>query len=81
VDRTRLVVARVIAGAPRLVVVDGLLDRPEVAAPEALLAALAGERGERTVVVFTRDRALAARCDRVLRLDDGRLRPVPVRAS
>jgi ABC-type bacteriocin/lantibiotic exporter with double-glycine peptidase domain len=80
-DRLRLVVARVVAGAPRLVVVDGLLDRPEVAMPDPLLSALWGERGARTVVLFTRDRSLAARCDRVLRIEDGRLRPVPVRAS
>lgn len=52
--RVRLAVARALAGDPRLVVVDGLLDRPEVDDDAAHLLSLLVNGGKRTVVMLTR---------------------------
>ena len=65
----RLMLARGLAGSPRLLVVDGMFDR--LAAPlreELLEATLLSPAREWTLVLVTQDEALAARCERVLRL-------------
>ena len=65
----RLMLARALAGAPRLLVVDGMFDR--LAAPlreELLEATLLSPAREWTLVLVTQDETLAARCERVLRL-------------
>ena len=67
----RLVLARALAGQPRLLVIDSLLDG--CAAPTAadLLHAAAGRMGERdhSTLVLTRRAEIAAACDRAVRPD------------
>jgi len=65
----RLMLARALAGAPRLLVVDGMFDRlPGPLREELLEATLLSPAREWTLVLVTQDEALAARCERTLRL-------------
>jgi putative ABC transport system ATP-binding protein len=64
-------------GSPRLLLADeptGDLDAATGERLQGLLAELARARGL-TVVVVTHNAALARSCDRVLRLESGRLAP------
>jgi lipoprotein-releasing system ATP-binding protein len=74
-EQQRVAVARALAGGPRLLLADeptGDLDPATGERLSALIAGLARARGL-TVVVATHNQALARSCDRVLRLDAGRL--------
>ncbi len=74
-EQQRVAVARALAGSPRLLLADeptGDLDAATGGRLQALLAELSRARGL-TVVVVTHNAALARACDRVLRLEGGRL--------
>jgi lipoprotein-releasing system ATP-binding protein len=74
-EQQRVAVARALAAEPRLLLADeptGNLDRATGESLHALLRDLVRGRGL-TVLVVTHNEHLAAGCDRVLRLDGGRL--------
>ena len=70
-----MALARAVVGEPALVLADeptGNLDHATGAQVMDLLFGLAGARGA-TLVLITHDLALARRCARVVRLQDGRI--------
>lgn len=69
----RLMFARAIAGAPRLLVVDGALDALDDDAASELLAVLSAPDAPWTLLVLTHHASVAAACDTRLRLRDGAL--------
>lgn len=74
-ERQRVAVARALGHNPSVVLADeptGALDQRSGRALLELLSQLNAELGQ-TVVLVTHDPAAAARCDRVIRLVDGRL--------
>ncbi len=74
-EQQRVAIARALAPAPKLLCADeptGNLDSATGAAIIELMFALHRERGA-TLVLITHDPALAARCDRVYAMADGRL--------
>ncbi|MGH7081864.1 MAG: ATP-binding cassette domain-containing protein, partial [Acetobacteraceae bacterium] len=79
-EQQRVAIARALAPAPRLLLADeptGNLDRATGVAVIDLLFRLQREAGA-TLLLITHDAALAGRCGRMLRIEDGRLAlPVP----
>jgi len=76
-EQQRVAIARAFVAQPRILFADeptGNLDRRTGLAIEDLLFDIDSER-RTTVVIVTHDERLAARCDRQLRLDAGRLQP------
>ena len=69
--RVRLLVARAIAGSPRLVLVDECLALVEPSARRELVAALTARGAPWTLLVVTHAREMLEACDRVLVLQDG----------
>ncbi|MBI3792487.1 MAG: ABC transporter ATP-binding protein [Gemmatimonadetes bacterium] len=67
----RLLVARAIAGRPRLVVADDVLGHAELEPRTAITRLLTDRARPWTLVVATHDPALLAACDRVIVLRDG----------
>lgn len=65
----RLVVARALAGGPRLLVLDGTLDALDEDIKDLLFANLAGHLAPWTLLVTTHDPKAADRLDRCVRLD------------
>jgi len=77
-EQQRVAVARALANDPRVVLADepsGNLDTRQAERLHGLLARLAGDF-ETALVVVTHNRQLAARADRVLAVENGRLVPV-----
>ncbi len=76
-EQQRVAIARAFAGNPDVLFADeptGNLDQKTGQRIVELLFALNREQGA-TLVLVTHDAELAAYCDRILELDDGRLRP------
>jgi ABC-type bacteriocin/lantibiotic exporter with double-glycine peptidase domain len=69
--RVRLLVARAIVGAPRLVLLDETLATVEPLARQELLAVLTGPEAPWTLFFVTHATEVLAACDRVLVLRDG----------
>jgi putative ABC transport system ATP-binding protein len=72
-----LVLARALAGRPRLLLVDGALDVLDGAARAAVLDALCDPSAPWTLLISTQREDVAARCGRAVRLADGALTNVP----
>jgi putative ABC transport system ATP-binding protein len=82
-EQQRVALARALAPRPRLLLADeptGNLDEANGRAIVDLLFGL-GRRTGATLVLVTHDERLAARCDRVVRLRDGRLDETIARAA
>jgi putative ABC transport system ATP-binding protein len=82
-EQQRVALARAFAGNPDVLFADeptGNLDQKTGHRIVELLFALNREQGA-TLVLVTHDAELAAYCDRILELDDGRLRPPPAQQS
>lgn len=71
-ERRRVLLARAIAGRPRLIVIDGWLDHMGTEA-HALLDVLIKPSWPWTVIVLTEDPEIAGRLNRKLHLSEGRL--------
>jgi len=74
-EQQRVALARALAPAPRLLLADeptGNLDTDSGRAVADLMFSATGPGGA-TLVLITHDEALAARCDRIVRLADGRV--------
>jgi len=74
-EKQRVALARAVAAGPRLIMADeptGNLDHETGAAVMDLLFGL-HERLGTTLILISHDLSLAGRCDRVVRLDDGRI--------
>jgi ABC-type bacteriocin/lantibiotic exporter with double-glycine peptidase domain len=69
----RLLVARAIAGDPRLLVVEDLLDQLSEPRRSRVLDALFARDGRWTLVVVSNSDDVRRRCDRVLHLPEGRV--------
>ena len=77
-EQQRVAVARALVGRPTLLLADeptGNLDEHTAAELHGLLREMHREHGL-TSIIATHNSALAAACDRILRLEAGRLRPV-----
>jgi ABC-type bacteriocin/lantibiotic exporter with double-glycine peptidase domain len=75
----RLMFARALAGRPRLVVVDGTLDRIDRADEQRRLADLLfSPESPWTLICITDRPVLLERCTALIRLDEGVLTPIPL---
>lgn len=75
-EARRLVLARSIAGRPRLLLLDEALGHLDQASQASVLEAVFAEEAPWTVVASTYNRQALARCDRIFELRDGRLHEV-----
>lgn len=71
----RLMVARAVVAKPRLLIIDGVLDRLEVSTDgQALAEVLLDPDAPWTLICITDDKALLHQCSRVVVLDEGHAR-------
>jgi len=69
----RLMLARAIAGRPRLLVLDEAIDEIDQETRDAVVTALMDRKKPWTLLLLTHSADLAQRCDRIIRLDAGRV--------
>ncbi|MFM8409669.1 MAG: ATP-binding cassette domain-containing protein, partial [Alphaproteobacteria bacterium] len=69
----RLLVARALVGSPGLVIVDTLLDELDDRDRDEAMDALLDPNRSFTLLLLTRSSILARRCDRIVRLQHGRI--------
>lgn len=74
-EQQRVAIARAIAARPPLIFADEPTGNLDAATGEAIIDLLFGRRAETgaTLVMITHDESLAARCDRIVTLADGRI--------
>ena len=74
-EQQRVAIARALAPRPALIFADEPTGNLDAATGAAIIDLLLGARDEvgATLVIITHDEALAARCERVIRLADGRI--------
>jgi putative ABC transport system ATP-binding protein len=72
-EAQRVAVARALVKSPPLVLADEPTGSLDAAAAEVVVDLLLRDRFERTVVIATHDTRVSARCERVLRIEGGRL--------
>jgi putative ABC transport system ATP-binding protein len=74
-EQQRVAIARALIGNPGLILADEPTGNLDSANGEAILELLLGLRAKTgvTILLVTHNAVIAARCDRVLRLEDGRL--------
>lgn len=73
--RLRVTLARALVGRPRLLLLDGVLDRLRVQDRLRAIEAVFDARYAGSVVVASRDPEVLRRCDRIFEIVDGRLVP------
>ena len=71
----RLMLARAIAGQPRLLVLDEVLDDMDQEVRQAVLPAVLGREARWTLLVITHSQEVARLCDRAVRIDQRRPEP------
>ncbi len=74
-EQQRVALARAFAGRPRLLLADEPTGNLDQATGRTVIELLFGlhERGGSTLLLITHDPALAARCGRIVRVEDGRI--------
>ncbi len=71
----RVVIARALVGAPRMILADEPTGQLDAATSRDVIRCLLEQRPiSTTVIVATHDPAVAERCERILRLEDGTIR-------
>ena len=80
-QRQRLCIARALVRKPRLLILDEATSALDPASETAVCATLAKLRGKITILAISHQSGLADIADRVLRLEDGALVPVPLDLS
>jgi len=74
-EAQRVAIARALASGRPIILADEPTGQLDATTSATVLEAMMGAHGERTVVVVTHDSEVAARCDMVLELRDGRIVP------
>lgn len=77
----RLMLARALAGRPRLLVVDELLDSLDADVRPKVFETIFDRTATRTLIVITHQHDIARRCDRTFRLDHGTIEEMPLLSS
>jgi putative ABC transport system ATP-binding protein len=78
-EQQRVALARAFAPAPRLLLADEPTGNLDLATGRAVMDLLFGLRASQgtTLLLITHDPSLAARCDRQIRIADGRIADAP----
>lgn len=72
-QKQRIALARAFVAEPRILVLDDPLSAVDARTEKAILEAIDRQRAKRSVILITHRVAAAARCDRILVLDHGRI--------
>lgn len=79
-QKQRLALARALVTTPRILILDEPTSALDARNEKAVMETLTELRGEVTVIIVTHRTSMVGQCDRVLRLEDGELKQVGVRA-